>query len=418
MKIGYVSKKLGISTDTIRYYIKIGLIVPYKNTSSHHYEFCEQDLEELSLILQLKSLNFHLDEIHKILSLHRVSYLNAEREVEHYLKLLKDKKSELNFKMEKLQQSIVEINNLIDEAEKNLSTHYIPSGIDLSFLKLLVCSECDSSLTLKNATINNNEILDGILQCSCGYEATIENGILLTSQISATQSSNNFDINPTLLSEYSAEQVSSWKKEMDNLLLAINNNDLNDKVIIETNIKRLFFLLKNISKLDSRGMYIITESYPEVIKFYKTQIDRLNLNRKILFIVSNNHNYPLKKSSIDIWIDYSDSNENMEKEGIILPKTLAKYFKIGAKIYGTFVSTPNHAPYLEQFKKTYPKVNMHDFVDNNFFNLMEKSGYSIISKQFTREIWEYSKQSKIKITGVPSKMILYHSTYNGTHNDS
>jgi len=414
MKIGDVSKETGISIDTIRYYIKIGLIVP--NKSTYQYIFNDQDVEEFILISKLKNLNFHLDEIHKIISLYRTSYLNVDREVNQYIEFLKNKKSSLNDEIQQLKESVYEIEQLMEQAHNNLTTDFRTSGINVCFLDMLVCNECNSQLTLENATIADSEILYGVLKCNCGYEAKIENGILITAKHADNTSSISFDINSTLLSEYSADTISAWKKEMHSLLMDIKANDLKNKVILETNIKRLFFLFKNMSQLDDNAKYIITESNPEAIKFYKSQIDRLNIKRKILFIASEGHKYPLRKPCIDIWIDYADSNENMENDPDILPKILTKYFKQGTKVYGTFVATPSNAPYIDDLRRAYPKVNIQDYVDNKFFELMEQSGYKITHRQFTRDIWEYSKQSGINIVDVPSKMIKYHAIYKDFNN--
>ena len=67
MRIGQVSEKYGISVDNLYYYIQYGLLVPPRPKSQ--YVFDEKTLKDLELVLELKGLDFSLNEIHKILSL-------------------------------------------------------------------------------------------------------------------------------------------------------------------------------------------------------------------------------------------------------------------------------------------------------------------------------------------------------------
>ena len=47
------------------------------------------------------------------------------------------------------------------------------------FLEKLACPHCNAPLQMQNAHLNGTHILDASLSCSCGYHATIQDGILL-----------------------------------------------------------------------------------------------------------------------------------------------------------------------------------------------------------------------------------------------
>lgn len=64
MEIGEFSSKTGLSIDTLRYYDKIGLLVPEKINRRRFYN--EYDLEKAAVIIQLKNLDFSLEEIRVI----------------------------------------------------------------------------------------------------------------------------------------------------------------------------------------------------------------------------------------------------------------------------------------------------------------------------------------------------------------
>lgn len=67
MEIGEFSIKIGLSIDTLRYYDKIGLLVPEKVSMRRAYN--DEDLEKAAVIIQLKNLDFSLEEIKVIFAL-------------------------------------------------------------------------------------------------------------------------------------------------------------------------------------------------------------------------------------------------------------------------------------------------------------------------------------------------------------
>lgn len=70
MLIGELSKKTGVSRDTIRFYEKTGLIKANKKgrRENNYREYSEKDLERLQLILLLKDYGFTLNDIKSILN--------------------------------------------------------------------------------------------------------------------------------------------------------------------------------------------------------------------------------------------------------------------------------------------------------------------------------------------------------------
>ena len=71
MKIGQVSRRYGISRDNLYYYINYGLLVPPRR--NNQYVFDDDTLQDLEWILELKNMEYSLAEIHRILSLRRIS---------------------------------------------------------------------------------------------------------------------------------------------------------------------------------------------------------------------------------------------------------------------------------------------------------------------------------------------------------
>lgn len=61
MKTKDITKLSGLSKDTIRFYEKLGLVKP--NRESYSREYADDDLERIEQIKQLKGLDFTLSEI-------------------------------------------------------------------------------------------------------------------------------------------------------------------------------------------------------------------------------------------------------------------------------------------------------------------------------------------------------------------
>jgi len=66
-RIGEVTKRLGVSADTLRYYERIGLLPPVARNNSGVRGYERADLARLKFILRARLMNFSLDEIGDLL---------------------------------------------------------------------------------------------------------------------------------------------------------------------------------------------------------------------------------------------------------------------------------------------------------------------------------------------------------------
>ena len=65
MEIGTFSKEMNVSIDTLRYYDKIGILVPNRLGTKRDYSL--DDKHQIELIMKLKSCEFTLNEIKLII---------------------------------------------------------------------------------------------------------------------------------------------------------------------------------------------------------------------------------------------------------------------------------------------------------------------------------------------------------------
>jgi len=86
MKIGELSKKTGVSVETIRYYESIKLITKPKSSESGYREFNDEYVSALKFIVQAKKNSFTLKEI-KFLFTHQ-NCKNVNKAIREKVKFL------------------------------------------------------------------------------------------------------------------------------------------------------------------------------------------------------------------------------------------------------------------------------------------------------------------------------------------
>lgn len=67
--IGELSRQVGISTGTIRYYERLGLLKPPQRTESQYRVYSQEDSERLRFIQKAKRFGLSLDEIKKLIDI-------------------------------------------------------------------------------------------------------------------------------------------------------------------------------------------------------------------------------------------------------------------------------------------------------------------------------------------------------------
>ena len=67
MKVSELAKVLNTTPDTVRYYSRIGLIKPIKNTENGYKSYNQLAQQRLKFILSARQLDFSVEEIKEIL---------------------------------------------------------------------------------------------------------------------------------------------------------------------------------------------------------------------------------------------------------------------------------------------------------------------------------------------------------------
>lgn len=109
MNIGEVSKELGLSIDTLRYYEKIGLIQTV-NKKGGRRKYSENDIKNIRFILCMKSTGLSLKDVGKFLDY----YEQGDKTIDLRLDILKKQKEILEKEIEEKKETLNYLNYKIN----------------------------------------------------------------------------------------------------------------------------------------------------------------------------------------------------------------------------------------------------------------------------------------------------------------
>ena len=108
--IGEVAQQLGVSAHTLRYYEKIGLLVPVAKTTGGRREYSSKDIARVQFIKRAQRMHFSLEDIGKLIELDKAMAVEKPQvqrmvqkklaEIEESLRDLKQLKVDLSLMLE------------------------------------------------------------------------------------------------------------------------------------------------------------------------------------------------------------------------------------------------------------------------------------------------------------------------------
>ena len=105
-----VSRKTGLSTHTLRYYEKEGLISGVERSQGGFRQYTDEDLEKLGLICCLKNTGMSIQEIARFVQLTR----EGEHTLEERVELLKEHRNRVLKRMEEMQKHLEKVTWKLD----------------------------------------------------------------------------------------------------------------------------------------------------------------------------------------------------------------------------------------------------------------------------------------------------------------
>ena len=274
-----------------------------------------------------------------------------------------------------MQKIIYTKENIAKSINQKQKSH---TGVPTAMLELLQCPICGGELYLQNTELNQRYVFHSDLNCDCGYHAQIQDGILLTSN----KNQSKYD-RPDLTREYykdiPADLTSLFQKSYNWMQDQMQIDNWNNKVILETHINAYFYLQVALDRLDKNAKYIIIDKYPEMLKLYKGLIDSTDSNFNILYIADASLDFPIRKNSVDLFIDYFSSNEYQFSNHHWLVHLITPYMKKDGLTLGTYFYFHKGKKSIQNLLNYYPEAYEQNFNLPLFLNALQQD-WSILNQ--------------------------------------
>ncbi|MEG0383249.1 MerR family transcriptional regulator [Solibacillus cecembensis] len=356
MKIGTFAKLFDVSNDTVRYYIELGLLLPDKKNTQ--YQMNQSSHDDMAFISKLKKLHFSLQEIQQILSYQRVTNFMDPEDIDYYNTLLLDKKNQLIQKKSELSRAI----QLIEKsahASYSASERENSTGVPLAFVNILYCPMCHIPLEMRDVSINNNAIQKGCLTCTCGYEAVIEDGIIITANLYEISPYPSYFYDIQTIKEMNHGMINLFEKSNLWLQKALQNIVLKNKLIVETNIDAFVTLPKYSDNFDLSASYVFSGYSLEMLKKVRKRIEDINPLLNVLYILNSDLNLPLKPHSIDVFVDSLTTNDFSLLNPQFPIQILKNRFHSDSIIVGGYSYYDSSSKSLRNISSIYPDSHQH-----------------------------------------------------------
>ena len=378
MKIGEVSRKYGISKDKLYFYINSGLLVPPKQNTQ--YVFNAETLSDLETILSLKTMDYSLKEIHRILSLHRISGVGNPQDRIELLHIYQAKRAEIMEKLRTYGKIIRDLDVQIDALSKEDDRHVKRSGLPLSMLGLLCCPHCGKSLQIADVNMDMEFLYTGQLSCDCGYQAQIDDGVLITPN-GYRGEKDVPDVERKVYKDLPDSLISLFQRAYNFMGDALARMDLSGKVVMETYVNAWFYLHNHHRNLSPDAKYIVVDKFPETLHMFKDLLERDGCRLPILYLCDSSKNYPLRKGIVDLNLDFFAINEHQFYQDDFLMPHLTPYLTPDAKCVGTYFWFENGKRSMKKLLSEYPECSPRNFSLPFFLTQMKASGFTIVKRQ-------------------------------------
>jgi len=379
MRIGEFAKRFGLNVSTVRYYISNGLLVPGKK--ARQYDFNSNCVEDMKKILKYKSYHFSLEEIQLLFFLEKTSRFRDDVVLKLCSEILENKRKELVKKRDELNRNISSLKNEIDAFPKTAPEKGSPAGVPFSFIPYLYCPRCQVPLKLDSASISEGFLQKGKLWCECGYQASIENGIILCGGYSEDTPFRAFENIDSVLA-MTVQFSPAYRLLIEQASLYMYNKiyeSPEDPMFVMTGPFTLNFILSYIEKLNRKNTYIITDPSKKRIEKLRSYLSGGGYN--IVYLTGSPEALPVKNGIVDIFIDDFCTVNSMFTFNTFEVENIAPLMKKASKVSGIFGSYAKAPKSIEKFKAVHPEFDPGKMTLSGLEYSWEQGGFGNFEKK-------------------------------------
>lgn len=378
MRIGKVSQTYNISVDNLYYYINYGLLVPPRPKGQ--YVFDQATLKDLEWILELKELDFSLREIHRLLSLRRISNFADPQDILELKEIYEQKRNSCTEEITRKEKIIHTLDEKIKKLDSLKPALKNKTGVPLSMLPLLCCPICGGPLSMREVDMDQRFIFEGILGCSCGYQAHIHHGIFLTPNKNQNLQDTP-DVNRELYKDLPPELISMFQRSYNWMLRKMEEKGLHKKVVAETYINAWFFMHNHLEYLPSDSQYFVIDKYPETLLMYKHLIENQRPDLDILYLADSSTRFPIKPGVIDLHLDFFAVNEHNFYHHSFLYQKISPYLSPEGELLGTYFYFEGAPRSMKLLLSQYPECYEKNFDLTYFHSSLKESGFQLLEEE-------------------------------------
>ncbi len=385
MKIGAFAEVNNLTIDSVRHYMDLGLVLPVKQGG--HYNFddrCQQDIKD---ILKFKDMGFTLNEIKIIFQYKRLGKLTAYQEDEYYRGLFTNKLDNVNREIIALNRYKDNIELKLKELKAENKYEEYRMGVSLRVLDILCCPSCLGNLILVEGSVDNNQIMNGRLECKCGETYIIESGILRELTESTEDDFDYQEKYNKFLSEYikltDVSYLDNLNEELEWGYKKLNFSIFEEKILLELGTGFGYFLRYIYNDLPDECLYIAVDHNINTQRYLKRLMEKSGCKKNILFVCCDFLKIPIKNKVVDILLDFAgSSNYSFNNKGFLLDFT-NKYVKDKSYLYGSYILFNNfsHNSVIgEAYRRNFVLRNIKDSIDQLNYRLINEKISEYIEK--------------------------------------
>jgi DNA-binding transcriptional MerR regulator/SAM-dependent methyltransferase len=341
MRIGRFAKKNNLTTDALRHYMDLGLLLPQK--TGGQYDFDERCQEDLDLLFAYRDMGFNLKEIRTIFWFSRLGTLRTEGEIDHLVGLMREKRDHLAGEIEERQRFIENLDARIESLEQRTGGKRQRLDLPLSTLQDFACHVCGGALQLSADEVVDNQVHSGTLRCSCGQEYRIDSGILFSEGVRRSEESFKYSM-LTFINGTPPVYLNAFTEGLAWFLKSLDFKDLSGKRILELGSGVGFFLRHVLGNLPEDCIYYAVDFHEGLVRQLKAILETLEIRRKIVFICADFRAIPLKKGSVEVVVDQSGSSNFAFDEPAFLLELIAPLVAPEATLAGAYIFYDHFGP--------------------------------------------------------------------------
>lgn len=362
MRIGEFSTRTGVTVDTLRHYMDIGLLVVEKRGGQ--YDFDEHIQTDLDRILQLKEMGFSLAEVKTLFQFERLGAMTAYQKDVYYRSLFSQRIHAVRLELEARQKALAALEEaeraLLASSEAKSEAQRQTVGLPLEALSMLACRRCGGDLSLREGDVREGRVIQGKLICSQGCGAsdslTVEAGIVVVPEIWAAQRSEFEVRRKAIEAKGNFPQAGDGAAGFLEAYLTSTNPAYLDRIYeglswvrsradfsgcraaLELGSGHGFYLRTVYDQLPEHMIYVAVDHDPERHRFLKTILEGADQPRKIVLLCADFQALPLKTDSFDVLMDFTGtSNYSFDNDGF-LPDLVNPLMREKARLFGSYIA--------------------------------------------------------------------------------